>query len=91
MSRILRYSVPIPSSQNKDEEEVQVHADDLIMFLQLAQLEEGQTENKYELSLMTATQGSGVAGGKRDAEKTQTQLNKVRFASLSVNISPRCC
>lgn len=60
----------------KDGEEVQVHADDLIMFLQLASQEDGQTENKYELSLMTATQGStGV--GKKAAEKTQTQLSKV--------------
>jgi coatomer subunit beta len=63
--------------KNKDEEEVQIHADDLITFLQLARQEEGQTENKYELSLMTATQGSGVGGGKKDPEKTQTQLNKV--------------
>ena len=83
ISCILQYSVSIPSSQNKDEEEVQIHADDLITFLQLARQEEGQTENKYELSLMTATQGSSVGGGKKDPEKTQTQLNKVRFASLS--------
>ena len=62
--------------QDRDHE-VQVHADDLIMFLQLAGQEDGQVENKYELSLMTATQGSGSAG-KRAAEKTQTQLSKVR-------------
>ena len=74
------YLSPLPTilcvTQNR-EHEVQVHADDLIMFLQLAGQEDGQVENKYELSLMTATQGSSSAG-KRAAEKTQTQLSKVR-------------
>ena len=56
---------------------MQVHADDLITFLQLARQEDGEMENKYELSLMTATQGS-VATGKKAADKTQTQLNKVQ-------------
>ena len=65
-------------SQSKEEDEVQIHADDLITFLQLARQEEGQTENKYELSLMTATQG-GMGGGKKAAEKTETELNKVEL------------
>ena len=76
ISCILSVISPNFSPQNKEEEEVQIHADDLITFLQLARQEEGETENKYELSLMTATQGS-VGSGKKAAEKTQTQLNKV--------------
>lgn len=63
--------------QAKDGENVQVHADDLIMFLQLAGQEDGLQENKYELSLMTATQGSVGGAGKKAADKAQTQLNKV--------------
>lgn len=55
---------------------MKVHADDLIMFLQLAGEEEGQLENKYEMSLMTATQGN--VSSRKAAEKTQTQLSKVR-------------
>ena len=54
------YLSPLPTilcvTQNRDHE-VQVHADDLIMFLQLAGQEDGQVENKYELSLMTAHTG----------------------------------
>ena len=78
--------------QSKEEAEVKVHADDLIMFLQLASQEAGQTENRYELGLMTATQGT-VAGGKKTAENTDTQLNKVgvasrSFVSLSLTLPP---
>ena len=65
---------------------MQVHADDLITFLQLARQEDGEMENKYELSLMTATQGS-VATGKKAADKTQTQLNKVQSINQSINPS----
>lgn len=62
--------------KTQDGEEVRVHADDLIMFLQLAAgQEDGQMENKYEMSLMTATQGN--VSSKKGAEKTQTQLSKV--------------
>ena len=64
---------------------MQVHADDLITFLQLARQEDGEMENKYELSLMTATQGS-VATGKKAADKTQTQLNKVQSINPSISL-----
>lgn len=52
--------------------------DDLIIFLQLAGEKDEVGENKYDLSLLTATGatgGTGVAGGKDD--KVKSQLNKV--------------
>ena len=56
-----------------------VQPDDLIIFLQLAGEKDEVGENKYDLSLLTATGatgGTGVAGGKDD--KVKSQLNKVR-------------
>ena len=55
-----------------------VQPDDLIMFLQLAGERDEVGENKYDLSLLTATGatgGTGIAGSKDD--KVKSQLNKV--------------
>ena len=55
-----------------------VQPDDLIMFLQLAGEKDEVGENKYDLSLLTATGasgGTGTAGAKDD--KLKSQLNKV--------------
>ena len=45
------------------------------MFLQLAGEKDDVGENKYDLSLLTATGGGAQGGGKDD--KIKSQLNKV--------------
>lgn len=54
-----------------------VHADQVISFLQLAAQSDEVGENKYELSLLTATAGGGPTSANKDAEKTNSQLSKV--------------
>lgn len=56
-----------------------VQPDDLIMFLQLAGVKDDVGENKYDLSLLTATGASGGTGGQGGGkeEKLKSQLNKV--------------
>ena len=54
-----------------------VHADDLIVFLQLAAQRDDVGENKYDMSLLTATGGAGM-GQKKEQEKANSQLSKVR-------------
>ncbi len=58
------------------EDQVSVHADDLILFLQLASQQDEVGENKYDLSLMTATGGASSAQ-RKEQDKTATQLSKV--------------
>lgn len=53
-----------------------VHADQLINFLQLAAQHDEVGENKYELSLLTATAGGNMATPK-EVEKFNSQLSKV--------------
>lgn len=55
---------------------VNVHADQVINFLQLSAQDDDVGENKYELSLLTATAGASVTTQK-DAEKLNSQLSKV--------------
>lgn len=55
---------------------VNVHADQVINFLQLSAQNDEVGENKYELSLLTATAGGNIATQK-DAEKFNSQLSKV--------------
>ncbi len=59
-----------------EEEVVNIHADQVINFLQLASQQDEVGENKYELSLLTATAG-GSAPTQKDTDKMNTQLNKV--------------
>ena len=56
-----------------------VQPDDLIMFLQLAGERDEVGENKYDVSLLTATGASGGMGGPGAAkdDKLKSQLNKV--------------
>ena len=56
-----------------------VQPDDLIMFLQLAGERDEVGENKYDLSLLTATGAAGGMGGPGAAkdDKLKSQLNKV--------------
>lgn len=55
-----------------------VHADQLINFLQLAAQHDEVGENKYELSLLTATAGGNMATPK-EVEKFNSQLSKVYY------------
>ena len=61
----------------EEEEGVNIHADQLINFLQLAGQRDEIGENKYELSLLTATAGGSTAVQK-EGDKFSSQLNKVR-------------
>ena len=58
------------------EEVVNVHADQVINFLQLAGQQDEIGENKYELSLLTATAG-GNATSQKDGVKLNSELSKV--------------
>lgn len=58
-----------------------VHADQVINFLQLSAQSDEVGENKYELSLLTATAGGGMATHK-EAEKFNSQLSKVSVEDL---------
>ena len=60
-----------------------IHADQVINFLQLSAQSDEVGENKYELSLLTATAGGGMATQK-DAEKFNSQLSKVILLKLCV-------
>ena len=62
--------------QNVEEDVVNIHADQVINFLQLASEQDAVGENKYELSLLTATAG-GSAPTQKDGDKFNSQLNKV--------------
>ena len=67
---------PVPPQSTGDT--LSVQPDDLILFLQLAGQKDEVGENKYDLSLLTATGASGsggTAGSKED--KLKSQLNKV--------------
>lgn len=67
-----------------------VHADDLIVFLQLAAQRDEVGENKYDMSLLTATGGAGM-GQKKELEKDTSQLSKVGVAySISDSIESVC-
>lgn len=57
---------------------VNIHADQAINFLQLASQQDEIGENKYELSLLTATAGGG-APSQKDSDKLNSQLNKVSY------------
>lgn len=57
---------------------VKVHADQAIHFLQLAGMQEVVGENKYEMSLLTATAGGGGTAHKAGG-KANSQLSKVRI------------
>ena len=61
------------------DETLGVQPDDLIMFLQLAGERDEVGENKYDVSLLTATGASGGIGGPGAAkgDKLKSQLNKV--------------
>ena len=64
------------AQQKLEEDVVSIHADQVINFLQLASQQDEVGENKYELSLLTATAGGG-APSQKDSEKLKSQLNKV--------------
>lgn len=66
----------LPVLQAAEDEVVDIHADQVITFLQLAAQSDDVGENKYELSLLTATAGGTIASQK-DAEKLNSQLSKV--------------
>ena len=69
--------------QKMEEDVVNIHADQVINFLQLASQQDEVGENKYELSLLTATAG-GSAPTQKDSEKSNSQLSKVLFFWCSV-------
>lgn len=62
-----------------------IHADQVISFLQLAAKSDEVGENKYELSLLTATAGGGPSAHK-DTEKLNSQLSKVHWSGVSVMV-----
>lgn len=68
---------------------VSIHADQVINFLQLVSHHDEVGENKYELSLLTATAGSGVTTQK-ESDKQNSQLSKVCMVSAPVWVSIRC-
>lgn len=88
-------SPPLPPSppflsQNAEGEVVNIHADQVINFLQLAAQSDEVGENKYELSLLTATAGGGASAHK-DTEKSNSQLNKVGLECVCVIGCSRVC
>ncbi len=69
-------SLPLPPCLQSPEDQVSVHVDDLIMFVQLASQQDEVGENKYDLSLMAAT-GAVASAQRKEQDRVATQLSKV--------------